>query len=843
MIVYNRTDGNSTVKVYGIPYRLPAGSGSGSSLRFCHASEGKNNYYQNSGERIMKRIKQLLLFCVLLCAVLAFAACGDDAGNSGTTAEFVYVPEYVSVPGEVESIQSPRYHDGMVYFTSWGYQLNGEMIASSDIKEEDWANVVSSNFLYKVSIDGTGLTLLPNYQLPEIPEGMDGSVSLQNMDLDGEGNIWVVESIYLYPTEPVADDGTTGASAASPSDLSYEMTEQYLLRKLDPDGGELAKVDLTSLGEGRDYFYVSNMAVDNSGNVYIGCDNTLYVLDAQGNRLFDLEEENWINSLACLADGTVGACVYNGESGYEVRPVDIAARSWGTSMAMPYNAHNIYPGSGEYAFYCEGNGTLYGYHTANGTCESLLNWINSDINSNDVRGMAVLDDGRILCITTNYDTMSGMSKTEFALLTKTPSSEVPQKTTLRLAAVYLDYNLRGTIINFNKTNQEYRIEVTDYSDFNTAEDYNAGVTKLTADIISGNIPDIICTGQLPVHQYIAKGLLEDLYPYIDSDSDLGREALVQSVFRALEVDGGLYEVMPSFSLQVLLGNSDYVGTEFTTTMDDLQALMAANPQASLFSPYFTRDAVLQYFLLFNINDFVDWASGECSFDNESFTSILELAASFPQEYNWDEETVYRDERQMLADGEMLFSTFYAYDFNELQTYNAALNGKAVFKGFPGSDGNGVMMNTSTGLAMSSTCEHKEGAWQFIRIMLTEDYQQQTYDYPTNQHVLDEKIAEAMAKEFSTDENGNQIEVPKYTFGMSTGDGSNYQEFEVYAATQEEIDKYLDLIERVDSTYRYDEKLMAIITEETAPFFAGQRSAAETASIIQSRAKIYVNEQR
>ena len=110
-------------------------------------------------------------------------------------------------------------------------------------------------------------------------------------------------------------------------------------------------------------------------------------------------------------------------------------------------------------------------------------------------------------------------------------------------------------------------------------------------------------------------------------------------------------------------------------------------------------------------------------------------------------------------------------------------------------------------------------------------------------MLDEKIAEAMEKEFSTDENGNQIEVPKYTFGMSTGDGSDYQEFEVYAATQEEIDKYLDLIERVDSTYRYDEKLMAIITEETAPFFAGQRSAAETASIIQSRAKIYVNEQR
>lgn len=38
-----------------------------------------------------------------------------------------------------------------------------------------------------------------------------------------------------------------------------------------------------------------------------------------------------------------------------------------------------------------------------------------------------------------------------------------------------------------------------------------------------------------------------------------------------------------------------------------------------------------------------------------------------------------------------------------------------------------------------------------------------------------------------------------------------------------------------------DEIYSIITEEAAPYFAGQKSAEETAKIIQSRVEIYVSE--
>ena len=47
---------------------------------------------------------------------------------------------------------------------------------------------------------------------------------------------------------------------------------------------------------------------------------------------------------------------------------------------------------------------------------------------------------------------------------------------------------------------------------------------------------------------------------------------------------------------------------------------------------------------------------------------------------------------------------------------------------------------------------------------------------------------------------------------------------------------------MEHTTMYDETAFEIVSTEIAPFLAGQRSAEETASIIQSRMSIYVSEQ-
>ena len=111
---------------------------------------------------------------------------------------------------------------------------------------------------------------------------------------------------------------------------------------------------------------------------------------------------------------------------------------------------------------------------------------------------------------------------ELAILTEADASVLKDKVTLTYATQYLGYEERSKIIDFNKSSDKYRIEIKDYSEFNTADDYQAGLTKLNTEIAAGNVPDILNVSGLPIQQYSAKGLLEDLYPYIDADEELNR---------------------------------------------------------------------------------------------------------------------------------------------------------------------------------------------------------------------------------------------------------------------------------------------------------------------------------
>ena len=49
--------------------------------------------------------------------------------------------------------------------------------------------------------------------------------------------------------------------------------------------------------------------------------------------------------------------------------------------------------------------------------------------------------------------------------------------------------MRDMVAKFNKTNTEYRMKVTDYSQYATNDDYTAGITKLNTEIIAGKVPD------------------------------------------------------------------------------------------------------------------------------------------------------------------------------------------------------------------------------------------------------------------------------------------------------------------------------------------------------------------
>ena len=103
----------------------------------------------------------------------------------------------------------------------------------------------------------------------------------------------------------------------------------------------------------------------------------------------------------------------------------------------------------------------------------------------------MLSDSRVAALMQDWST--DPTTYQLIVLHRVDASEIKEKKVLTLACMYLDWNLRSMIVEYNKTNDEYRINVVDYSEYATDDDYNAGVTKLTTEIISGSVPDIFLT--------------------------------------------------------------------------------------------------------------------------------------------------------------------------------------------------------------------------------------------------------------------------------------------------------------------------------------------------------------
>ena len=122
--------------------------------------------------------------------------------------------------------------------------------------------------------------------------------------------------------------------------------------------------------------------------------------------------------------------------------------------------------------------------------------------------------------------MKGDNTYEMGTLTKTPASEIPERTILTLGAEYLDSNIKDAVIDYNRKSNEYRITMVDYSQYNTDDDYTLGSQQLDRDVISGNCPDIISLSTGHQDKYIAKGALADLSALLEKDDSISQDDLV-----------------------------------------------------------------------------------------------------------------------------------------------------------------------------------------------------------------------------------------------------------------------------------------------------------------------------
>lgn len=810
------------------------------------------------------------LLCVCLALVLLFGVLAGCSKNEAQTADdtkkteqsdtedktstqFAYQAQYFDLPEDIQWIGTSCVTGDTLYFTA--SVPDGGKETYTDENGEEISYDTYSEVIFRFDLDTGECVQLDNYvaepvvENPDMPDGVtmnpDGSMqtfnsstSIQTMAAGADGTLWLYRQTSRY-----ADDGTEGDSISELIQLDAHGT---LLRTITPVSDE--ETDDTDSWR---YTYIDSILSDDKGYVYTYDYQTVNVYGPDGSFVFSKSGDELNGQICQLSASEVGMTTSSADGKMVFKQLDPETKDWGKETPVSSRAWNILPGNDVYAYFFMDNGNIFGERRDTGEVEKVVDWIACDVDSNSINSdrFGFLSDGRIVAVTYEYSD-NGPSRQQVLVLNRVDAAAVTTKTELTLACFGLDYNLRSQIVKFNKSNPDYRIVVKDYSEYATDDDYNAGLTKLNTELISGNVPDILVNGtELPIGQYAAKGLLEDLWPYLDADPEYSRDKLMTQPLNAAQTDGKLYRLPIDFGVTTAVGLGKVVGEYTTWTLADVNDALSKLPEgATVFNKYYTQAEMLKYCIAMNAENFMNWQDGTCSFDSDEFRALLEFVKPFPAEYDWQSDAEeYESDYTRLKNGKQLLYPTSISDFDSIYYMFATLDHDVRFIGFPREDGSsGNAFNASCTLSISTACRDKSGAWAFIRSTLSNDYQENIWNYPIVKSVFEAKAQEAMTQEYETDADGNQIldddgnPIPISTGGMSYGDEPM---IELYAVTQEQYDAVLALIDSTTSFVDYDQNVLDIISDEAAGYFAGSKTVEEASKLIQSRVSLYIQEQK
>ena len=753
-----------------------------------------------------------------------------------------------------ESLKFPdKYAEADSFYMESLTSVGGKVYAQCS----DWSDSGLRQFMVEIGTDGTFGDEIDF----ELTNTDNSSMNVSATAFDDDGNLWALISSYTY-SEAVSE-------------------ESYVLRKYSGGTYEETTIVADEPEEGNDdgnyygvSFYPSYLKITADGDVILSSWNAVKVLE--NGKLVDVdlglsESDNFnVNGLFVFG-GKIYAQIrtYGEKSETKYYEIDAANGKLGEEFTTSVSIGDMYSvmyGPG-YDLYTRNDNSVFGYDLKSGTKTEVFNFINSDVDTNSVYNMAVISADEFIATGWDSDSQTDII-THF---TRIPDDQVVQKTIITMSSPNLYYDMRRKVIKFNKASDTYRIVVTDYSQYNTDDDYTAGTTRFNNDLISGKVPDIIIvTSDMNYDSYVSKDLFTDLYKIMENDSSFNKADYLENIFKAYEMNGKLYSLVPSFYLSTFAAKDSLLGGIKSWTVAEFMDFVKNHNGLQIFDNDFDRDSFIQAMMLFARDSFVDSATGECRFDSDEFKNLLEFAASLSTENFWDtvngsdqDSNFWQDYENRYAEDRVLLATVQFWDLAD--SYRNLLNSQFKtdafsFIGFPSDNGNGASIQSNYEYCISERSKNKEGAWEFLKSLINEDAQmpvKNKYGYwnnptgglPVLKAALDKLAEIAMTKQDSGGIAYATSVVAETTSEETTSEETteepdiDYNDPWSTPLTQAQVDKIMDVIKNTTQVARYDTKLTDIINEEAAAYFNGQKSLDETAKIIQNRASTYINESR
>lgn len=776
----------------------------------------------------MKFTKRLLPLLTAATLLLLMAACGNqgsgstgdtDSGGGGESA-YHYVPSDIELPAGLTDFYSSSYSDGKLYLAG--------------------SNESGNPIIYVVDTE-TG-----DYE--EIPCNGSSSSYINALYPDGQCGVYFAQTTYPEagaPEDAIEDSASSDESDAPVTDEDAEASSasfsatapETKLYHLNSDGTITAEADLS---ESMQDDYITSVLIDSGGIIYACGYSKIAVLDRSLSLINTITPDgSGVSGIALSSKGDIITALYGSDKLYTV---DAEAGELTEICAIKSGDYISLINGGDKDIYYYDNNGVCGVDLSSGESEQLIKWLDCDIVGYGVS--EVYRTGADFIVNTGMGAgfvVNGGSDSEsstnsaylgqsgFTKLTRTEGSALTDKIVLEFAALYLSSDMQTAITGFNRTSDKYRINVTDYSQYNTDDD-EAGLTKLNTEIIAGNVPDIIDLTGLSAEKYINLGLLTDLYELMDNDSEINRDDFMTNILSALETGEKLYQIVPSYGISTVVGRTDDVGSDMGWTLSEYEALMAGQEENVSSFANMTSSDYLSKMLEVSADSFIDWDTGTCSFDSDAFIELLEAAAKYPREVD-ETDPGYVDSLVQLYNGTAILDASELYSEFSIQMYEALLGGEITYIGYPTSDGKGgnSILPSST-LGISDSSENKDGAWEFLKYILSDNFQSSITDgFPLRSFSLYTKLSSFL----SSDDESAMI-------GIYTDSGPIT--IELTSLPEEAIEKLTKLIASTDAVSRTDYTLSDIVLEEAGSYFSGSKTAEAAAKVIQDRISTYISEQ-
>lgn len=719
----------------------------------------------------------------LIVLMLLLCGCGKvqetPHAAADTLNEPVLVSEFTNLAVDLSEVEILRMDSSAFYYVAFEWDPEHQVMKAS---------------VYRTDLADRKTTLLADYG--------DEGLSVRFLLMDEN------QSIYLWAYEK-ADD-------------------TYLVRKYD-SGNKLlweTKVDF-SVAAGARQDYMLGGAVDGEGRLCLSDDlGQIYLFDALGNlqRLVN-PDRGTLSALVIAEDGALAACYQKWNGGEQGNGMDYIlidpesgdmsgeGRIGLTGSGMPF----VQGGNGNSLVYID-NGILWEWDFSAQEKNELADLSESYVSVDETMVRALSLSGQGVEGLLLYDEWFGSS--EYAAFTYVERSLLPEKKTVTLGTT-LDLNtemLQQFVTRFNRQNKEWEVEIVEY--FSYMSPHDNFLDEFTKDILDGSAPDLIDVRSMPVNLLADKGLFEDLTPYFKQSNAVSKKDILDSVWEAGVYDREMQFVMPWFSLSSYVIKEDNLSGK-NWDLEEFVRLLNTERDNNilLYVSDNTEYRLLEYALYANMERFCDTESGTCDFTNDEFIGLLEAIhrrddQRVPAQGGISDIEMWE---QIASDEILLCFT----NINSISYYNRtqqALGENFRWVGYPSGDGQHHSFNRFMMLGMNSGSGQKEGAWAFLEFLLSEEIQSWNSAtmnvFPVREDAFERNISAAYS-----DNRGEQVTI-----------------------TKEEKKAFKELAENAYiHPYRIYDPMYNIVLEESAAYFAGDRTAEETARIIENRVQLYMDE--